>query len=640
VRDGQAIVLLRDGAPASAASAMLPEVRQRVFAASGGTTVESALPRHLRDTRVRVDHKLTTNEVRVVPHPPGDGPITGVEVVIGPDARPVDVALHAHEVARMRRWTGRLGQARMALARYAERVGLRLDTPADRARFEAAGELGKLEPIIDERVRRHAEATDPAVAAALELQIQHLLAQQERSRRILSGELPAAPRGYVAAEAPPKATAHETTPAPTDDAAAAATRERAQALTRRLIGFEASVDTWNRRIQEAESPIRQAADSVHDILRKRGPETRALIGDLETFRRRFVEDPGLLESLAPRLGDAKVAELRERIAAARAKADEYRGHLAKLDAAIVKARAEIDALGVPALNAELNLRLTYERLREGLKLICFPPDTPVAVPGGTVPIGSLQPGDAVVSADPESGETRIDRVTRRIDGWTDWLVEIAVGSETLRATRSHRFAVVGGGWVPARLLTPGTRLVSLDGEEQIVERVSLVRDDTPTCNLEVEANHSYFAGGVLVHNGEGARVYDSPNVWEGEIYYLRKNGVVVYVGSTNMEGLTFARFKGHLEDGRTMAMPKKHDWYVQYTAAGRPTLTGDTLTFGDYELKVEHRGNYTDLALAIVEQAHIFANEGHLLNDDPAIGVAAFEKYFTDARRLADAPCR
>jgi hypothetical protein len=200
VREGQAVIVLREGAPPTAARALLPEVQQRIFAGTRGMTLEGALPRNLRDTPIRIDTTLPSDEVRVIPIPPEGGPILGVEVVVGPEARPIDVALHAGEVARIRRWTGRLGEARLALADFAARFGLEVTTPRDRARFEAAGELRKLGPIIEERIRRMATAPDPHAAAMIEAQALHLLAQHERARRILTGELVVEPRGYVAAE--------------------------------------------------------------------------------------------------------------------------------------------------------------------------------------------------------------------------------------------------------------------------------------------------------------------------------------------------------------------------------------------------------------------------------------------------------
>jgi hypothetical protein len=236
VREGQAVILLREGAPAGAVAPLLLEVRERVFAGTYGMAVEAALPPRLRDTPIRIDPTLPHDEIRVVPIPP-HGPITGVEVVVGPDAHPIDVALHAGEVARLRRWTGLVGDARMALARYGERVGLRLETPLDRTRLEAAGELRKLGPLIEERMRRAALAKDPHAAAALEAQALHLLAQHERAHRILTGELVVEPRGYIAAKAtkaPPAKPAEKPLALSAHEAEAVTALNRLEELMKRL----------------------------------------------------------------------------------------------------------------------------------------------------------------------------------------------------------------------------------------------------------------------------------------------------------------------------------------------------------------------------------------------------------------------
>ncbi len=202
VREGQAVLVVREGAPPGAVAARLPEVQQRVFPGTFGMTVEAALPKSLRDTPIRIDTTLRHDEIRVVPIPP-TGAITGVEVVVGPGAHPIDVGLHAGEIRRIKNWTGRLGDARAALAKFTRTFGFEPVTPADRTRFEAAGELRKLGPLIDERIRRLAATRDPATAATLERRTLQLMAQHERARRILAGEIEAEPRGYVAQEGEP-----------------------------------------------------------------------------------------------------------------------------------------------------------------------------------------------------------------------------------------------------------------------------------------------------------------------------------------------------------------------------------------------------------------------------------------------------
>lgn len=202
VEGGQAVVLVRAGAAPGAVGALLPAVREKVFPHFFGMTVEAALPRHLRDTPIRIDRGLPAGEIQVRAIP-RTGRIVGVEVVLGPHVNPIDVALHAGEITRIRRWTGLIGDARTALARQGERFGFDSVSPRERSRFEAAGELRKLVPILEERIRRTLRATDPVARADLEREVVGLVAQHDRARRILSGELIAEPRGYVAQEGVP-----------------------------------------------------------------------------------------------------------------------------------------------------------------------------------------------------------------------------------------------------------------------------------------------------------------------------------------------------------------------------------------------------------------------------------------------------
>jgi hypothetical protein len=218
---GQAVIVVREGAAPGAVAALLPQVRERVFPGMSGLVVEAALPKALRDTPIRIDITLPRDEIRVRPVP-ATGKITGVEVVVGPGVHPIDVALHAGEVARVRGWMGRLGDGRMAAASLLRHVGLNPVTPEDRVRFEAAGEVRKLEPIIDERIHRMLTASDPVRANAEALRVMQLMAQHERYRRVLKGEIQGEAKGYVAQEGEPSAPAK---PAPTRTDAAVALRK-------------------------------------------------------------------------------------------------------------------------------------------------------------------------------------------------------------------------------------------------------------------------------------------------------------------------------------------------------------------------------------------------------------------------------
>jgi hypothetical protein len=173
----------------------------------------------------------------------------------------------------------------------------------------------------------------------------------------------------------------------------------------------------------------------------------------------------------------------------------------------------------------------------------------------------------------------------------------------------------------------------------------------------VAGNHCYFAGaaGILAHNGRAPRDPDDMTPRPGEIYVLKKNvngsWIFVYVGSTNKQGLSFARLPEHLGEGRSGEAPHKAPWAEAYdkakaqgTIVKRDSAQDKSVTFGEYRFEVVARGDYTDLALAIVEQAHIFAHEGNLVNVEAAISERQFIEDFTPERRRLtnayDLPCR
>lgn len=680
IRDGQAIVAIREGAPPSAARALLPQLRERVLAGSGGMTLEAALPPRLREAvPIRREASLRGDTVMVVPVPREGGIVRGIEVLVGPHARPIDVALHAGTISRVRRWMGRVGQAQLALAGVAQRLGIDVVTPRERARFEAAEEVRKLGPIIEERLRRYvaAAATNPRAAAEIELDIRHLMAQQERARRVLAGDIAAQPRGYIAAEARPSRPRGKAAPAPAATGpspsllAAADTNRRAQALRVEMARLKEAGAHETKREIAAQKRVDQAVARMLARLRTVAPVEIGRLGDVETVQEHFRGADGgtvpvEIQLAMARLGGEHQTRMQgylDEIRAARADmADaDARGHA--IDEELAQTTETYSALpdSSRAL-AELNQKLTYANVNGGPANICFPPGTPVATPGGTVPIGTLRPGDAVWAADAE-GRRVPARVTARHDGWTDWLIELRTArGEMVRATRGHRFRA-DGDWRAARLLRPGMRLSAPGAAEDAVDSVRLVPHLSSTCNLEVAPHACFLVGatGLLVHNGdveEGARSYGSTREYPGEIYkiYLFDDGAwrLVYVGSTNKQGLSLARFRDHLSQGREGARDfraDKAEWARRYDAAGGAVTRGSVAgvpfhEFGGIRIEIPVHGNFTDLALAIVEQAHIAearASGAKLANRSDAMWPGAFETYWealTPEQRARHNPCR
>jgi hypothetical protein len=347
IEDGRAVLLLRDGAPPSALAGMLPTVQERIFARSGGLTLEGALPPGVRgDVTVRRVSTLTTDTVRVVAIPP-DGPIRAIEVQVGPKARPIDVALHAGEVTRVRGWTGLVGEARLLAARAATFVGFDVISPLDRARFEAAGEVDKLGPVIEERIRRWIAVSDnPVAAARVEAEIRDQIAQLDRARRILSGELVAEPRGFVAAEGLP-----ETLPT-TPETPAADTLRLLLSSRHDVANIESAIHGQRKAVADTEAARRTAVQDIRDRLTR-------LVRDVG--ERRLDLRP--LEGVDPSAGSA-VKNLRRFIQAERNRGlipEHFRAAVDRLEAA--RARAGAAQASAPAAIAALEVQLEAARER-------------------------------------------------------------------------------------------------------------------------------------------------------------------------------------------------------------------------------------------------------------------------------------
>lgn len=80
-------------------------------------------------------------------------------------------------------------------------------------------------------------------------------------------------------------------------------------------------------------------------------------------------------------------------------------------------------------------------------------------------------------------------------------VHVSNGS-TLECTPDHKFYVFKKGLVEAQNLIESDYLFNSDNNIVKVEKVEFNTEKKPTFNIEVEDNHNYFVGGILVKNSE------------------------------------------------------------------------------------------------------------------------------------------
>ena len=88
----------------------------------------------------------------------------------------------------------------------------------------------------------------------------------------------------------------------------------------------------------------------------------------------------------------------------------------------------------------------------------------------------------------------------------DKLVHITIDGEEIVTTNNHPFYVQGRGFIDAGSLLVGDKLVSVNGEDLIVEDyyIELTEEPVSVYNFQVEDFHTYFVGdcAVWVHNAE------------------------------------------------------------------------------------------------------------------------------------------
>lgn len=131
---------------------------------------------------------------------------------------------------------------------------------------------------------------------------------------------------------------------------------------------------------------------------------------------------------------------------------------------------------------------------------CFPAGT--LVDGR--PIEEIREGDAVWAWDEETGELARRRVVRAMKRPSPpELVRVSAAGCAITCTADHPVRTTAG-WVRASELKVGETVFLLEGNALREGRISQANRVTAPSgsvyNLEIEGAHTYFAGGILVHN--------------------------------------------------------------------------------------------------------------------------------------------
>jgi hypothetical protein len=126
---------------------------------------------------------------------------------------------------------------------------------------------------------------------------------------------------------------------------------------------------------------------------------------------------------------------------------------------------------------------------------------------GLSSIETIKAGDYILSTDPDTMKTDYKLVLETYIRKVDRLVHLIISGEEIITTVDHPFYVQGRGFIQAGSLLVGDKLVSVNGEDLLIENynVELIDELVPVYNFQVEDFHTYHVGenGVLVHNASG-----------------------------------------------------------------------------------------------------------------------------------------
>lgn len=184
---------------------------------------------------------------------------------------------------------------------------------------------------------------------------------------------------------------------------------------------------------------------------------------------------------------------------------------------------------------------------------CFTGDTPILMADGSLkPISDVSATDAILTRTSASDPTLVPATvtsTHRVED-TGYLTI----NGTLKVTVNHQLWV-NDAFTEAGSIQIGDRLIDRYNRPVVVDSIAYHRLKVPVYNLEIDRYHTFFAGGVWVHNqkGESRAVFKDTAYWNPRVV-------------TDSQGQAQLSFK--LPDNLTT-------WTVAGVGASIDTVAGD-----------------------------------------------------------------
>ena len=231
---------------------------------------------------------------------------------------------------------------------------------------------------------------------------------------------------------------------------------------------------------------------------------------------------------------------------------------------------------ITELNNKMHQSDVYNNFQMGVSLLsafsgaaadnmaCFIAGTLVLTTTGLLAIEKLNPGDKVISTDPDTLETSEKTVLETYIRKVDRLVHLVINGEEIVTTDNHPFYVQDRGFIEAGRLLVDDKLVSVNGDDLFVEYVKTEELDTliDVHNFQVEDFHTYFVGNLLawVHNktcpphmNEDGTLKPNQEYKAGENGYTYKTYANGNISSAHADELKFKTHDGRLNHNSNTA---------------------------------------------------------------------------------------
>jgi len=202
---------------------------------------------------------------------------------------------------------------------------------------------------------------------------------------------------------------------------------------------------------------------------------------------------------------------------------------------------------------------------------CFVAGTMILTVAGLVAIENIKAGDKVIATNPETFEVAEKTVLETYVRETTELLHLTINGDVIKTTFEHLFYAKDVGFVEAKELQVGDKLLDSKGNVLVVEdkKIKITDEPVKVYNFQVDDFHTYHVGcnGVLVHNVKYNDGSNKINKWvdeEGNIIWPPNRGfdgepvkVTLEPGTRidryGYEGGTFASPVGTPYDCRSLA---------------------------------------------------------------------------------------